>query len=145
MNADRFSKRIRILFTRDESPLKSQGAQRYANKFRQHSKSDHHQPPQRCHLGDLPTGCCRHGMLWLHLTRLDIGYCHPLTNATSALFHSVRQAHELQWYERSIIAYLETTPRSRSRRSSGGLLSSEFSGRICQRTCIWTATPKLPS
>ena len=65
MNADRFAKRSRILFTEDEPLLPPQRAHRYANKCGEHGKSDNYQPPQRCHLCDLPRGCCRHGTLWL--------------------------------------------------------------------------------
>ena len=93
LNADRFSKRSRILFPRDGSSLKPQGAQRYSKKFGQHRNTDNEQTPQRCHLCDLPMGCRGHGTLRLLITRIEIGY-------SPALSHDGREARDLQWYER---------------------------------------------
>jgi hypothetical protein len=47
LNADRFIKRSRILFTRDGPVpiLPAQGAQRHAKTYIQHSKSDNDYPP----------------------------------------------------------------------------------------------------
>src|SRR5260370_13382034 len=60
LNAYRFSKRTRILLAVDGPPFISQGTQGYANQLGEQGERDNEQSPQRRHLRDLRTGCCRH-------------------------------------------------------------------------------------